>query len=106
MTILYELYNARELLGFEMADVGEIQKLLKSATSVEKKQNPYIPARLWLYQIRRCREMLQDFISHRLEFEALFKHCVGVYEREYGSITAFFRGDGVVAGVSAFSSTS
>lgn len=40
MTILYELYNARELLGFEMADVGEIQKLLKSATSVERSRIP------------------------------------------------------------------
>ena len=106
MTILYELYNAHDVLGFKLVELDDIQKLLRSSAPVDKKQHPYIPPRLWMYQIKRCRAMLEEFLAHRSEFEALFKHCVDAYEQTYGSLAAYYSKDVVLPGASPFGSWS
>lgn len=93
MSMLFELYNARETLGFTIIDINRIRDISKSAPKHVKRQHAYIPPRLWMYQIRRCREMLESFLEHREQFEALFSYCVGAYEKMYGSLEAFYLAD-------------
>ncbi|MDW8841962.1 hypothetical protein ORA50_17200 [Pseudomonas carnis] len=41
---------------------------------------PYIPPRIWRYQVTRLRECLDDFLSHREQVEACYRFCFAAYE--------------------------
>ncbi len=91
MSMLFELYNARELLQFQILLPKELQAIIRSVPVVVKRQHPCIPPRLWLYQIGRCRQMLEEFNARRADFETLYERCLDVYRREYGSLRAFYK---------------
>jgi len=90
MSMLFELYNAREFLQFEILPPERLQMIIKSAPETTKRQHPYIPPRLWLYQMKRCREMLEEFNRRCDDFEAIYHHCLDVYQRKHGSLAAFY----------------
>lgn len=90
MSMLFELYNAREFLQFQILPPEQLQAIIKSAPAVAKRQHPYIPPRLWLYQMGRCRKMLEEFNSRRPDFETLYQRCLDVYRKEFGSLGAFY----------------
>jgi hypothetical protein len=78
--------DAREHLGFCLLDREGLARLSKLAPTHEARQTPYIPPRIWLYQLSRMRECLEDYAAHRAEIEACFELCIGAYARNFGSL--------------------
>lgn len=85
IAVLHRLYDARETLGFTIMDADALKRLAEIATDYEPVQTPYIPPRIWVYQIGRLRECLEDFWSHRSQLEACFRFCLDAYVANYGS---------------------
>jgi hypothetical protein len=53
-------------------------------------QTAYIPPRIWVYQISRLRECLNDFLEHRERIEDCFKFCVDAYAHNFGDLESAF----------------
>lgn len=61
LTLLHDLYERRDALGFTLLDRGGLARLAAAMPDHQKAQTPYIPPRIWHYQITRLRECLDDF---------------------------------------------
>lgn len=86
ITLLHRLYDARNELGFIIVDSDGLKRLVAAAPDHEHVQTPYIPPRIWLYQVTRLRECLTDFLAHREKIESCFKFCLDVYVKRFGSL--------------------
>lgn len=83
---LHELLDAKEHLGFCLLDRDGLARLAKLAPQHEVRQTPYIPARIWSYQLSRMRECLEDYLRHRPQIEACFEFCLDAYAHNCGSL--------------------
>lgn len=86
ITVLHELLDAREQLGFCLLDQGGLGRLAQLAPNHEQQQTPYIPPRIWSYQLSRPRECLEDYAKHQERVEDCFAFCLDAYARNYGSL--------------------
>lgn len=85
--LLHSLLDAQEVLGFVLFDRQGLKRLLKARPDYDKGRTPYIPPRIWGYQLKRLRVCLDDFLAHREQIEGCFKFCTEAYARNYGSLT-------------------
>lgn len=88
ITELHRLYDSRHILGFVILDLAGLQRLAGANPGHDTVQTPYIPPRIWVYQVKRLRECLDDFLAHRMQVEACFNACLNAYVHNYGSIEA------------------
>lgn len=72
ITQLHNLYLYREELGFTIANERLLRLLTRKATHHVPVQHPYIPSRIWNYQINRLNEVLDDFIKHQKSIKEAF----------------------------------
>jgi len=86
ITILHELLDASEHLGFTLLDKEGLARLSKRAPEFEFRQTPYIPPRIWSYQVRRLEECLEDYLKHQVQVEACFQYCLDAYAQNFGSL--------------------
>jgi len=86
ITLLHELLDAREALGFYILDRDGIAHLASLAPNHETEQTAYIPPRIWVYQITRLRECLDEYLKHKDEVEACFNFCLDAYATNYESL--------------------
>jgi len=77
LTWLHELFEAREALGFSILDRDGITRLARLAPKHDIEQTPYIPPRIWAYQVKRLRECLDEYLQHKDQVEACFNFCLG-----------------------------
>lgn len=87
--VLNELYAARAHLGFTIFDYSQTKRLQHALPKAIVRQTPYIPQRIYHYHLRRCGEMLTDFLEHSVQFEELFDYCLEVYREARGSSRIF-----------------
>jgi hypothetical protein len=73
------LYDARNSLGLVLVDQERLKKLAASRRQHGRVQTPYIPPRIWSYQVTRLRACLDDFLAHRNQIERCFAYCVDAY---------------------------
>lgn len=85
---LHRLWDARQQIGFCLVDEQGLKRLLEIGPKGEHepKQTPYIPPRIWAYQVQRLRECLDDFLAHEEKVRACFEFCLDAYVRNYGSL--------------------
>ncbi|WMO14909.1 hypothetical protein [Pseudoalteromonas piscicida] len=81
---LHKLKLYSEELGFVVADDKLLQLITREAKQHESTQHPYIPPRIWCYQVQRLNDALDDFIEHK---DAIYKaftwlHDAYQYNRE------------------------
>lgn len=88
IAVLHRLYDAREALGFTILDADGLKRLTEAAIEHETVQTAYIPPRIWLYQVERLRECLEDFLTHKEQIEACFRFCLESYTVNFGSLKA------------------
>ncbi|WP_147487716.1 hypothetical protein [Burkholderia pseudomallei] len=88
IAVFHRLYDAREALGFTIIDATALRRLTEVAKDHWGVQTPYIPPRIWVYQVGRLRECLEDFLTHREKIEACFHFCLDAYSANYGSLKA------------------
>jgi hypothetical protein len=80
LTLMHELYASRSTVGFTLLDSGSLTRLAALFPTHHTAQTPYIPPRIWRYQVTRLRECLDDFLSHREQVEACYRFCFAAYE--------------------------
>lgn len=90
LKLLDELYAAREEIGFEILRYDQIRMIRQQISPRSGYQTLYIPERIYYYQMRRCGEMLNDYLLHKEKFEALFRYCLDAYRHANGSFEALF----------------
>lgn len=88
--LLHDLYDAREDLGFVLLDREGIARLAKAAPKHQKAQTPYIPPRIWAYQVSRLQSFLQDFLKHKQQIEDCFNFAWEAYACNFGSYSATY----------------
>lgn len=86
IAILHDLYDQRDKFGFILLDRTGLSRLEAAIPDHESKQTPYIPPRIWTYQVTRLRSCLDDFLAHREQVEACYRFCLDVYSTNYGSL--------------------
>lgn len=79
LALLHELYERRDALGFTLLDRVGLASLASAMPDHQKLQTPYIPPRIWHYQITRLHECLNDFLVHRNQLEECFRFCLAAY---------------------------
>lgn len=83
---MHEMYEAREGIGFTILDRGGLRTLESLLPDHQRRQTPYIPPRIWTYQVERLRTFLDDYIANRSNIEACFKYCLDAYEANFGTL--------------------
>ncbi|MNZ44558.1 Phage integrase family protein [compost metagenome] len=86
---LHRLWDAREYIGLYIMDINAIQRLRNKLPEHQLEQTPYIPPRIWSYQIQRLKSCLDEFIFHKSQVEACFDFCIEAYVRNFGSLENF-----------------
>ncbi|MED5530244.1 MAG: hypothetical protein VYA99_07790 [Pseudomonadota bacterium] len=67
-------------IGFTIADDKTLRDLTVDREKHEIIQHPYIPSRIWIYQLKRLSECIDDFNHHRLSIKKAFNWLSNVYE--------------------------
>lgn len=83
---LHDLWEQRDAVGLVILDANGIRALAASISRRCSAQTPYIPPRIWLYQVNRLRAFLDDFLSHRQQIEDCYHFCLDAYARNAGSL--------------------
>jgi hypothetical protein len=86
LTFLHDIWEQRDDLGLFILDFTELSKLASWLTKHVKNQTPYIPPRIWIYQLNRLRVCLDDFNIHRQQIEDCFQFCLDAYAKNSGSL--------------------
>lgn len=86
IVVLHEVLNYSELLGFTLLDRAGLARLEAALPDHETKQTPYIPPRIWAYQVTRLRECLDDYLKCMDRFEACYRYAVDAYANNSGSL--------------------
>ena len=85
---LHMLFEHREMLGFVLLDRDGLSRLEAALPDYEKGQTPYIPPRIWTYQLSRLRAFLDDFLAQPPCVEALFDRAKAPAIRLLGRVIA------------------
>ena len=88
ISVFHRLHDARSILGFDILDARCLKRLAEVQPDHQVKQTPYIPPRIWLYQLERLRECIDDFLAHEKKLVACFEYCSAAYRKNYGSLAA------------------
>ncbi|HEY8585434.1 MAG TPA: hypothetical protein VIL60_01755 [Rhodanobacter sp.] len=86
LTLLHDLWEQREALGFVLLDATGLKDLAAALPNHETAQTPYIPPRIWLYQVNRLRAFLDDFLKHGQKIEECYRFCLEAYAQNAGSL--------------------
>lgn len=86
MDRLYELWLARDILGFTLLEPKQISRLTQLIPVHLGRQTQFIPPRIWAYQAGRLLAFLQDFLAHKKQFEEAFCEVLDAYRGNYGSL--------------------
>lgn len=85
---LHDLLDAREHIGFCLLDRDGLTRLSKLLPIHEEEQTPYIPPRIWAYQLHRLRACLEEYAKHQKHIEDCFRFCRDAYAHNAGSLKA------------------
>lgn len=79
LAIMHELYRNRDELGFTLLDIKTLTSLAAALPDHEKSQTPYMPPRIWKYQVMRLHECLEDFIKNKEQLISCYRYCLKLY---------------------------
>lgn len=86
ISVFHDLLDAKEHLGFCLLDRDGLARLSRLAPAHDARQTPYIPSRIWSYQLTRLRDCLEDYAKHSGQIEACFQFCLDAYAHNFGSL--------------------
>lgn len=84
LTYLNEINFASDKLGFTILNKWGMGILIENLLPTEKVQTPYIPVRIWSYQVSRLKECLDDFMKHQERIIKCFNFCLEAYSQNAG----------------------
>lgn len=80
VSYLHKLLAYKDELGFTIADKNMISYLARNLSEHEVIQHPYIPPRLYVYQLNRLSECLDDFFKNEIKIIDAFNWILNAYE--------------------------
>lgn len=86
LSLLHELWLAREHLGFTLLNPDQIARLKQLIPEHEVRQTQFIPLRIWAYQAERMQAFLGDFLAQKNQFELALKELLDAYRCNFGSL--------------------
>lgn len=89
LTLFHEFWCVREIIGFTLLTERNLEQLSAMLPEHETQQTPYIPPRIWLYQIETLHAFLQDFICHEEKIIAFYRFILEAYIENHGPKTLF-----------------
>ena len=84
ITYLNDLMFISEEIGFTILNKKGMEVFINAIVKRDKVQTPYIPTRLWHYQVNRLKECLDDFIAHKDKIEECYRFCLEAYANNAG----------------------
>lgn len=81
---LHKLFESRDLLGFTLFDRDGLSRLAAALEKHSKRQTPYIPPRIWKYQVSRLQSCLEDFQEHKRAIQDCYHFCLEAYQASVG----------------------
>ncbi|WP_143707384.1 hypothetical protein [Uliginosibacterium sp. TH139] len=81
---LDRLIDARDFLGFVVVDRSGIRRLESCNPRHFQDQTPYIPPRIWSYQVTRLKSCLDEYLLHQKKIEECFRFCSDAYRNNMG----------------------
>lgn len=91
LRLLHTLYEQRDQIGFVLLDREGLSRFEAASPAYVRRQTPYIPSRIWAYQVNRLRAFLDDYQVHRQAIEECYRFCLDSYAHNAGSLTAACR---------------
>ncbi|SOY54119.1 Phage integrase family site specific recombinase [Cupriavidus taiwanensis] len=88
LTLLHTLFAQRDSLGFVLLDRESLRRFESSLPEHLVRQTPYIPPRIWTYQLSRLRIFLEEFMEHEAKLRSCYEYCLEKYSARYGTLTA------------------
>ncbi|MGN5075129.1 hypothetical protein ACTG2C_09490 [Aeromonas veronii] len=88
---LHKLQLYEHELGFCIASNAFLKLLARDVQGHETVQHPYIPPRLWSYQVERLNELLSDFESHQNAIEDAFRWMHQAYVHNLNVVPAKYQ---------------
>jgi hypothetical protein len=87
---LHNLFEQRSDFGHVILNRECLRRLSSAIPNHEASQTAYIPPRIWLYQVNRLREFLDDYTEIKDSIGACYQECISLYEKKFGSIDALY----------------
>ena len=72
ISLLQDLYAASKDIGFVILDENALKQFSRFILDEESTQTPYIPPRIWMYQVNRFQECINDFHENIDNIRGLF----------------------------------
>ncbi|MGA4456230.1 hypothetical protein [Pseudomonas fortuita] len=94
LVLLHILYEYRHAFGHTILDQEGLRRLSNSISRHERSQTAYIPPRIWLYQVNRLKEFLDDYLACAERIADCYKECISLYEKRFGSLDALYSKQG------------
>ena len=82
LILLHNLYEHRNEFGHVILDRGALRRLSSAITKHEGSQTAYIPPRIWIYQVQRLREFLDDYMLCRDGVSHCYRECIELYKQK------------------------
>ncbi|RMV94107.1 hypothetical protein [Pseudomonas amygdali] len=87
---LHYLYEIKDELGFFILLPENLKQLHATPLDFEARQTAYMPPRIWVYQVTRLKQFIDDYLAIKGALEIFFNHCFEMYTNHYGSFEAAF----------------
>jgi len=100
--ILLYLNAHKEHLGFEFLDTQSITRIFELAATKENTQTPYIPERIWRYQITRLQHAIKEFNTNKKNIKQLFSYYLDIYRKNGILDEAFLKESGYISPLKYF----
>lgn len=84
LILLHNLFEQRSEFGKVILDRECLRRLSAALPSHEGSQTAYIPPRIWLYQVNRLREFLDDYEKVKDGVAACYLECIALYDNKFG----------------------
>ncbi len=88
LILFHNLYEHRKEFGHVILDRDALRRFSAAISKHEGSQTAYIPPRIWLYQVSRLREFLDDYLACSKGVAACYEECLALYREKFGYLFA------------------
>jgi hypothetical protein len=79
LMLLHSIHAHRSELGFTLLDDLGLRRLSSALPDHQARQTAYIPSRIWMYQVLRLKEFLDDYRKYEESIRQCFSFCLDAY---------------------------
>ncbi|MQT61081.1 hypothetical protein GHN92_07260 [Pseudomonas sp. FSL R10-2964] len=90
LILLHVLYEYRHAFGHTILDKEGLRRLANNISRHERSQTAYIPPRIWLYQVNRLKEFIDDYLVCADRVADCYNECISLYIDRFGSLDAIY----------------